>query len=326
MTFFVLASVRKTSPTQPRIPEDSRRIWLESWDGRESILIAQGYGRQPWHLQKGAQGLRVAPVDTFRAALPGPAAGSVVEGVTWPERPVLLPLHINTSSQEEQWERVQELRDLVVPDDRLTEDGMFRLVCSSASGTRQLGLVYVTGLEGEELYTTRVDRMAISAVAPQPFAEDRQESAVSFRAPAALDPFLSTAGTDLPWGTRKIYPSTTLSAATPVEIGSSVPVWPTYTITGPTDSVLITSTGGLRIDAPAGLGSGEVLTVVSDPRRKSITLDSGSGPVAAAGRLARGSNLVPLGLGTTEIAVSVPGADTSTRLRISWRGLWRSLW
>jgi hypothetical protein len=272
--------------------------------------------------------LRVAPVDVARAALPG-AAGSVVEedGISWPERPVLLPMNLHSRDQAEQWDLIDQIRALVVPNDAtMTEDGSFRLVCESASGTRQLGLVYDSGLEGEELYTTRIDRIVLSATAPQPFPEDREEDSAPFRTAPPLDPFLAPAGTDFPWGTRKIYPSTVLSDATPVEIGSAVPVWPTFEITGPADSVSITSTGGLNIDVPAGLGSNEVMTIVSDPRRKSITVDSGSGPVAAAGRLARGSNLLPFSMGTTTIAVTVPGASEATLLRISWRGLWEALW
>jgi hypothetical protein len=321
VSFFILATVQTPPPVEPLPPLDTRSFWFESMDGQTVIPVGSETHPGPWHLEVGATGLGVAPTVVDAAGTPG-AVGSSVRDVFTLTRDLLLPLGLNTRTQAEQWAAVQELRDLTDPTVGMTPDGNFRLVCSSESGTRQLTLAYLSGLEGEGQELPWRDRTVMSAAAPYPFAEDRAETTREFRLSAGVLPFLDTEGTDNPWGTRQLAPSTVIGEGMDVTMTSAVPVYPTIEITGPVDSVLIESDTGLYINVPGGVDAGDTLRIVTDPRRKSIRLDG----ALAAGMVARGSRLVPFKAGSNLIDVTAPGATADTRLRLTWRGGYRSLW
>ncbi|GAB3166587.1 hypothetical protein GCM10027059_25760 [Myceligenerans halotolerans] len=316
MTFYVLASARGAEPPPTAEPSDSRRFWLESWDGARVLQIGGADHEGPLQLQTGNLGLEVAPSSLYSSGLPG-AAGEVVQGTSTPSRPVLLPLMVNTRDQAEQWREVQALRDLTDPARDMTPDGNFRLVCRSASGMRRLNLAYRSGLEGTGGLLPWAARYPLDALAVQPFAEDQAEQVREFALVQDTTPFLGGI-----WGQIYLVSSAIAGADTPIVMTSAVPVYPTFELTGPASSVLITGDNGLRIDVPAGVAGGATLRIVTSPRGKSVRLDG----EPAAGHLARGSLGVPFSLGTTRIDVSAPGADASTQLRISWRGQYRSLW
>ena len=73
---------------------------------------------------------------------------------------------------------------------------------------------------------------------------------------------------------------------------------------------------------PGAVVAGSVLTIVTDPRAKSIRLDG----VPAPGLVARGSRLMPLVKGRNTLSVSAAGATASSRVSVSWRGLYLGLW
>lgn len=319
MTFFVLASVQ-AAPPAPQAGYESRRLWLESWDGSVVLPLPLDDYAHDMVAQRGLLGLGVNPTDIVTAGTPGVPGTRVVDVVT-PERMVVLPVAFLREDQAGLWATIQELRDVTDPEG-MTPDGNFRLVCASSSGTRQLGLAYRSGLEGEDQEYDGTDVAVIEAVAPQPYAEDRYDQTKTFRLATVLDPFLAPAGTDYPWGTRRLSPSTITGTGTPLEMFSAVPLYPVIELTGPADSVLIVGGNGLRIDIPDGIPGGATLRMDTDPRRKSIRLDG----ELAAGMLARGSRLVPFGLGTTFVDVDAPGATADTLLRLTWRGLHRGLW
>lgn len=321
MTFFILATVETPPPVEPKDPLDTRKFWFESLDGSTVIPVGSETHQGPWHLEVGAAGLGVAPTVIDAAGTPG-AVGSTVRDVFTLTREPVLPLGLNTSTQAEQWAAVQDLRDLTDPSVGMTPDGNFRLVCSSASGTRHVTLAYLAGLEGEGQELPWRDRFVVSTIAPYPFAEDRAETTREFRLSAGVLPFLDTAGTDNPWGTRQLAPSTVIGEGMNVNMTSAVPVYPTIEVTGPADSVLIESDTGLYINVPGGVNAGETLRIVTDPRRKSIRLDG----ALAAGLVARGSRLAPFKAGANMVDVTAPGADSNTRLRLTWRCGYRSLW
>lgn len=311
MSFFVLVSPRPTvPPAPPRTPDVL--MWLESWDGAQRVDLSSG----PVRWRAGSVGLGVPPVSTYMSASPG-AAGSVVTDVATLPRSVLLPLTVGAQGWEAVWAAIQRLRDITDPTTGVGPDGNFRLVATSPNGTRQLGLVYRGGLEDDGQTSTVRRNLVLDLVAPQPYAEDREEQTRPFRLVADTAPFLGGI-----WGEIYLTSSRIASGATPISMASAVPVYPTIEITGPADSVLITAGNGLRIDVPGGVAADETLRIVTDPRRKSIRLDG----EPAAGLLALGSYLPPFGLGTTEVNVSAPGATAATLLRLTWRGLHRGLW
>jgi len=321
MTFLILASVAPATSIPPDPPYDSRNLWLESWDG--SVVMPVPMDNLPHEMiaQRGILGLGVAPTDLATEGTPG-VAGSRVVDVIERDRPIALPLAFIADTQVDLWATIQRLRDLTDPTHEMTPDGNFRIVCSSVSGVRQLNLAYRSGLEGEDLEYYGTDRAVLDLLAPLPYAQDREEQSIPFQLVSVPRPFLSAAGTDHPWGTRRLSSSTIAGAATPVEMFSSVPVYPVIEITGPATSVLITGANGLRIDVPSGVPAGQTLRIVTDPRHKSIRL----GSALAANMVARGSRLEPFSRGTTLVDVTAPGATADTLLRLTWRGLHRSPW
>jgi hypothetical protein len=327
VTFFVLASAASAPQAPPDTPDDDRLLWLESWDRSTSILIGGARHNGPVQLQTGTTGLEVTPKDVASETTPGVPGSFATSVQTLPRQPIL-PLLVSTADQAEQRVAVQQLRDLTSPQD-VTPDGSFRLVCTSSSGTRQVGLVYRSGLEGSGTELPWSVRYVLDTFAPQPYAEDRDVQVKDFRLAVPDAPFLAAAGTDHPWGTRKLSTSSIAGADTPVQMLSSVPVYPVIEITGPATSVTITGSNGLLIDVPDGVPDGSTLRIVTNPRgdgmppyRKTIRLDG----APAAGMVARGSRFVPFSHGVTSVDVSAPGATGDTLLRLSWRGLHEGLW
>lgn len=310
MSFFVLVSPRPVPVAPVRTPDVL--MWLESWDGSQQVDLSSG----PVRWRSGAVGLGTPPVSTYMSAAPG-MAGSLVTDVATLSRPVLLPLTVGGDSWEQTWGAIQRIRDLTDPTNGVGPDGSFRLVARSASGTRQLGLAYRGGLEGDGSPSQVRQNLVLDLVAPQPFAEDRAEQTQPFVLAQESAPFLGGV-----WGSIHLVSSAVAGANTPVNMASAVPVYPTIEITGPADSVLITADSGLRISVPGGVDAGQTLRIVTDPRRKSIRLNG----APAAGSLSLDSRLVPFGLGTTLVDVVAPGATGATLLRLTWRGLHRGLW
>ena len=309
MSYFVLVAPA-AAPTAPVIPQDVV-LWLESWDGSQRLSLSEG----PVRWKAGATGLEVAPSDVLLAPTPG-VSGASVSGVSYPPREALLPVTVEGDGWPGLNEAKELLRSITDPAQGMTPDGSFRLVATTPSGTRQLGLAYRSGLEGLGIPSHVRQNFVLEVVAPQPFAEDRNVQTRPFRLEQNTAPFLGGV-----WGEIALASSRIAGPDTPVVMTSAVPVYPVTTVIGPADSILITGDNGLRLDIPDGVEAGEVLEVVTDPRRKSTRVNG----AIAAGRLARGSRLAPFGLGTTTLSVSAPGATADTRLLVSWRTLHRSL-
>jgi len=323
VSFFILASVQEPEPGPGTSRYDSRQFWLETLDRSLSTPVDLHGELFPVMAQRGMTGLGVNPSEIELVGTPG-VPGSAAIGVHYPARPVGLPLLFvaEDDSQLTLWKAVQLVRDITDPARGVQHDGSFRLVCASSSGTRQLVLAYRGGLEGADEELFGVDSAVLDCVAPQPFAEDREETTREFRIASTGEPFLtSTPGTDHPWGTRRLTPSTVIGADMRIPMVSQVEFYPTVGITGPADSALITADTGMRIDVHRPIPAGKTLRIVTDPRSPSIRLDG----APAAGMLARGSRREPLHPGDNVLSVSAPGANEDTRLRLSWRGRYRGL-
>jgi hypothetical protein len=310
MSFLVLVSPRPTVVAPVRTPDVL--MWLESWDGTQRVELSSG----PVRWRAGAVGLDAPPVSTYLSAAPD-MAGAMLTDVTTLPRHVLLPVTIGGESWVQTWDAIQRILDITDPTNGVGPDGNFRLVATSPRGTRQIGLVYQGGLEGDGQPSQVRQNRVLDLVAPQPFAEDRSEQTQPFILEQDTAPFLGGL-----WGSIHLSTSAVAGSNTPVNMASAVPVYPTIEITGPAESVLITANSGLRISVPEGVPGGETLRIVTDPRRKSIRLDG----APAAGSLSLDSRLVPFGLGTTLVDVAAPGATPATLLRLTWRGLHRGLW
>lgn len=326
MTFFVLATVRSAPPPAPTGPLDLRNFWLESWDGSVTIPIGGATHRGPVQLQVEATGLEEPPKDVTIDGIPGVAGGVAVFSRTLVREP-LLPLRINTADQAEQWIEKERLRTLTDPSpEKLTRDGSFRLVCSSPSGVRQVGLVRRGGMEGTGTELPWTVQYVLDCAAPQPYAEDRTDRTREYSLGAGPDGFFAWDDADATapdFDDLELAWDVILGEDMPLEITSEIPPYVTVEVVGPTGpGVVIQADSGLYLPIPAGVAAGKVLTVVTDPRRKSIRLDG----EPAAGMIAFGSRLRPLRFGENKLSITAPGATEDTRLRLSWRALHGSLW
>jgi hypothetical protein len=309
-------------------------LTLESLDGSRKIVLD---GVSGWTHLPGATGLEMPPVDVVTSSVPG-VAGSMLQEVRVEERPVFIPIDAASpdSKRVTHQAMLNSIRSLVDP-----LSGQFRVVC----GDRQLTLVYTEGLEGSfgasdfGLYWRK---FGLKALACQPFAEGRTEQSVEFRLAVGGQPFLGVAGgTDVPWGTRQITSSALIGDNMRVLVESEVPVYPTVELVNSMDSF----TGAMELEdpsqpgtgwsvsVPGGVLPGYTLRLVTDPRSRSIRMgvgDPATNPAwtgeLAAGLVERGSTLRPFYPGVNLMNVAAPGGTEDTRIRITWRNLYRSLW
>lgn len=319
-------------PVEPGIPQPLLTLTLESLDGSRRIILdgSTGFTHMP-----GSTGLEMPPINLITAAIPGISGASLLD-VRVDARRIFLPLFIGdgTGTQLEHLLRMDQLRSIIDP-----TTGMFRILGATTRGERELLAVYAGGLEGdddEDRNGLIWNKVGLTAIACQPFAQDRRDRAVEFQVAAgeAGGAFLGTAGgTDTPWP-RALSSSAVIGDNMRVLVASEVPVYPTLELVGPMDSFDSTMSledtaappffGGTQwsVSIPNGVPAGQTFRMVTDPRAISFRLDEAQ----AAGLVARGSTLRPFYPGVNVLDVAAPGADENTRVRIRWRELHRSLW
>jgi hypothetical protein len=314
----------KAAPVPAAEPESQtlRRLSLESLDGSRRIPLDGSTG---WWRMAGSTGLEMPPFDVVRNPIPG-VAGSVLQDVRTQERPVFVPIFTSSSNGHvDHLAMLDVIRSLVDP-----STGEFRLIGESARSARELRVVYTEGLEGAD---GRSDsgiywrKFGLSAVACQPFAQDRTQRSVEFSNSLGNTAFIGAVGdTDAIWPTG-LGTAAVIGDNMRVDVASEVPVYPTVELVGPMDSFTGSLSPALSgaewsVSVPGGLASGETFRMVTDPRARSFRVNG----ALAAGRVARGSQLRPFYPGVNVLDVSAPGATSETRVRVSWRELYRSLW
>lgn len=326
MTYFVTATVQPRPPVEPATPQDQRTFWLESWDGTVRIPIGSATHDGPVQLLTDASGLEEAPTSVTIDGVPGVPGGVATFSQTLVREP-LLPLRISTANQAEQWTQRQLLADLTDPSPaKLTPDGSFRLVCASPSGTRQVGLVRQSGMEGTGTELPWTVLYVLDCAAPQPFAEDREETPREYSLGDGGGRFIAwdVGDVDTPaFQDARLAWDVILGDDMPLVIESEVAPYVTLEIDGPTDAgTLIEADTGLYVPIIEDVPVGQTLRIVTDPRRKSIRLDD----VPAAGMVGFDAVFKPLAFGQNMLSVTAPGATSATRLRLLYRGQYRSMW
>jgi hypothetical protein len=306
----------RREPAPPPVVADVRSIWLESLDRTVTVP----FDNRPVVLRPGFLGLESAPVSSVVATSPG-VEGGFVEQVSTVTRPVMLPVAVVGRSQGAVWSAKRRIAEVVKPGQHVTSEGAFRVVCSSPSGVRELTCVYLSGLEGDETGNPFFSRFGLNLLAVDPFARDRDPRVVEFSISASSMVMVSDDPATA--GPRGLASSVVIGENMPVEVGSEIPVWPRMDFVGPFDPLTVSASTGMSISVPGGVPSGSTLTVITDPRAKSIRLDG----QLAAGMVARGSRIgAPFRPGLNNLNVAASGADENSRIVLSWRGGWRSLW
>lgn len=313
-----------TSPARSQIPT----LVLESLDGTLQIRLdaADGWIRMP-----GSTGLEMPPYETISQSMPG-VVGSTLTDVRVNERPIFIPIYCGGNNDPAVFrEMMNKLFTLVNPRGRRT----FRLVGENARGSREMIVSYVSGLEGADGAMEAGlswAKLGLNLVAHQAFAQAREERTLEFRTSATASPFLgAVGGSDAPWP-RPISTTSVIGEGMAVIIDSEEPVYPVVELVGPMTSFHgdLTpveddddpSDDNWSIDIPAGITSTQTFRMVTDPRIKSFRLNG----ALAAGRVALGSRLGPFYPGENTLNVAAPGSTTDTRIRLSWRNLYRSIW
>lgn len=315
------------------LSEQMPTIHLESMDGSIVIPLNNTTG---WILMPGATGLEMPPVAVISSPIPG-APGSQVRDTRVQERPVFLPVYGRSStSQRSYLQMMDDLRSLIDP-----MSSSFKVVGITTRSVRELVVTYDGGLEGSDGADVKGlswCKAGINATAHQPFARARSDRRLEFRVAAgATTPFLGiVGGTDAPWPTS-LASTAVVGEGMEVPIDSEVPVYPMLELVGPMDSFagtlspIVVGPGGEEttvtnqawsVTVPAGVPAGSTFRMVTDPRARSIRMDG----ELAAGLVARGSQLRPFYPRMNELSVAAPGGTEETRIILSWRDLYRSLW
>jgi hypothetical protein len=316
-----LAAATPVPPPAPRVAE--RKVILESLDGTQRLPLDGSTG---WWRMAGSTGLEMPPFDVVTGAVPG-VAGSMLQDTRVGERIVTIPMFTASSGGHvDHLEMLDAIRRLVDP-----LNGMFRVVAISARSERELAVVYTGGLEGSDGRDesgTYWRKLGLTAIACDPFAYDRADRLVEFQVGSTGTPFLGVVGgTDAPWP-GALGSSAVIGSNMQVQVRSEVPVYPALELVGPMDSFAGTlspvSMAGQSwsVSIPAGVPAGSSLRLVTSPRARSIRMDG----QLAAGRVARGSTLRPFYPGLNVLDVAAPGGTEETRIRLSWREAYRSLW
>lgn len=292
-----------------------RSIWLESFDRK----VVVPFDDAPFTLLPEVTGLGVGPVDVVTSSTPG-VDGGFVEEIRGVSRPVLLPLEVGGAGWSSRRVAIRRLQEVCQVGQFVTHSGGFQVVGASPLGVRQMDLVYLSGLEGDEALPG-VDRIPLAALAVDPFARDREVRSVEFSLGVSTGVMVSSdpAGA----GPRQLGSSVVIGDNMPVDIVSGIPVWPRIDVTGPFDPLTVEANTGMNISMPDGVPAGSTFTAILDPRNRSFRLNG----ALAAGMIARGSRVGrPFLPGLNFLSVSASGADEDSRIVLSWRGGWRSLW
>lgn len=307
-------------------------INLESMDGTVVIPLDDTAG---WIRMPGSTGLKMPPYEVIASPIPG-VPGTMVQDVRVQERPIFIPIYGHSlTSQMSYLQMVDTLFSLVDP-----TNGSFKIVATTVRDVRELVVTYDGGLEGVDggdADGLSWCKVGLKAVANEPFARAREDSTLEFQVVNNAAPFLGVSGgTDTPWPSM-LSTSTVVGTGMEVLITSEVPVYPTLKLIGGmtsftgTLSPLVVGADGVTtrtisqqwsVDVPLGVLAGSTLVLVTDPRSRSIRLDG----ALAAGRVALGSALRPFYPGKNVLDVTAPGGTEDTRIILSWRNLYRSLW
>lgn len=311
----IFAEARTPIPDPPAV-EDHRQFWLEALDGSVQVR-AEGMLR----LAPEVLGLVEPPVTVIETQTPG-VAGSVIEEVRFEARPVTLTGRIEGRTQDDVRRMLRQLRAVLKPGRLVTRDGACLLVCRSDWGIRQMTVTYTGGLEDDDPESiVELYRFALRLRAVDPFAYDRTVRTIGFGTRSSSVAMTSTN----PAGkTRGLVSSSVLGENMRVQVVSEVPVPATLRIHGPFDpGVRVTASTGLDVTLLSGLDADEEMVIETTRRAKSIRVNGQK----AAGRIARGGRFgAPLLPGENVFNVTGTGASTTSRIAISWRGGWESLW
>lgn len=281
--------------------------WIDADGG---FLTISGPGVTTYQVDMGVSG-RYMPKPRVQAdGVPGQAGGRL-RRVDHDVREFVLPLSIAAATEST---LRGLLRDLMYRMDPTRGEGKLR-VTSPVGDQREITCLYAAGLEGDEkdeVSGPGFQAFPVAYTAYDPYWYDISPTGKTFSVVAVANFF-------------PIFPlhltASQLVVDDTVTNNGDVETWPVWTITGPgTDINLLNLTTGQTLDFTATLGTGESITVDTNPNIKSVTLGDGSNvyslvdwTVSSLWPLARGVNAVRLEM--SGITAGVSGLQVSYKQR-----------
>lgn len=273
-------------------------------------------------LKAGVTGLNLPPVLTAPQQAVG-LDGAWNRETRIGSREVFLPLWFGGASQDDYLAALGNLHAMLLPMPVQTGPALELLASAGDGSTRSLALTYREGAEGEENLETSGAYWAtygLSLDAFDPWWRGQSEL-VTFGLAADNTPFLSRSASNR-WP-RKLTTSTVIGNDMALAVSGEVPVWPTYTITGPANSVALSF--GATVLSIGAVATGEQLVLTTDPRSgRSLRDASGT---SVWDRVSGGARFGSVNPGPNTFSVAIPGAVAGqTSLRASWTPGYRAAW
>lgn len=282
---------------------------------------------RPYRLGPGQALFGLPPIETPELTAGGLLAGSLDGRARYGAKAFRVRLIVDCDSNQDLLEALQRLGAAVTPVIPGTTRGRnCQVMVTRPDGeVRSISARYTGGLDGLAIETGRDEVLPVDLIFrasdPTWASLDLVDARVSFPVTgtgATATDFNATMGFDQvgqPFSGFQSTEAAGTAAVTLVNLGDAE-AWPTFELTGAATSVEVMSrTTGYRWRWAGTLSSGAVLTVVTDDRSPSVRI----GATNSYGGIAAGSRLFPLVGGHNEVAFSVAGADTNTRIAITWQ-------
>lgn len=295
--------------------------------GANGDLIEASATTRPFRLSTGQALFGPPPVDAPTVEAVGLLAGSLDGIARHQGRALRLRLFLDADSPQTLLEAIQRLSQAVSPVLPGSTRGRNCTLIITRPGGEQRAITarYTGGLDGLAIATGQDDHLEIDLIFrasdPHWWSLALSGAQVSFPVTGTgvtATLFSDTIGFNQTGQPFDGFQSTATQGTTLVVLDNlgDAEAWPTFELTGAAASVEVMSrTTGYSWRWGGTLASGAVLTVVTDDRAPSVRI----GAANAYGGITAGSRLFPLVGGPNEVAVSVGGANTSTRLTITWQ-------
>ena len=281
----------------------------------------------PYRLGAGQVLFGPPPVETPSLPATGLLAGVVDGRARWSERALRVRLVLDCGSPQELLEAIQRLSAAVAPVTPGTTRGRnCQLIVTRPDGEiRTISARYTGGLDGLAIETgvdsALVVDLIFRAADPHWSNLNQVDAYITFPVTgsgAEATPFNAPIGFNQVGHPFNGFQSTEAAGTAVVTLVNQgdAEAWPTFEVTGAASAVEVMSrTTGHRWRWAGTLGSGLVLTVITDDRAPSVRV----GATNSYSGIAAGSRLFPLVGGPNDVAFSIAGADTNTRVAISWQ-------
>jgi hypothetical protein len=268
------------------------------------------------YLAVGAKGLGMPSLSVNSDKLPY-APGSRLRRIATPPSKVDLPLFIQAASAAALEQLLDNLSGWVLPGtENDDEPSTVRFQVLATDGTsREIEGVCLGGLDNEDTVEAMGDtwqNLVLSFEVSDPYWQDTTDTTHTFTSGAGVRSWWAYWPYDL-------TPSNVFAEETISQTGQ-IETWPVWTITGPGSTpTLANLTTGASLELDVTLAAGDVVTIDTRPRQKTVTNQNG---VNLFPSLSAASELWALAKGSNTLRVGMSSATIASALSLSYRRRW----